>query len=731
MRVGGKWKRGNVGARARQSRPGAKVFRLSSSARIFELPTGAQGVARPSDRQLKGTLGTSGNSGNSRPGGKPQARSRLLYRALRAALRRASLKIRPGALDPQANIAAISDLHLGADLKAGSPPPETRPVLGIDTQLCALLDHLCEHDSPRPWRLIIAGDMVDFVAITSLPEPGEALSFKVSAHEERHGLDSEPEKAVWKLQQVALRHRPLMRAFADFIAKGNDIVIIRGNHDAEWYWPEVQRCFVQIVASHLNGKSRSERGKERGGAKGEANKAEAKKGATLRQIVPAPVGDTASDTGTDTATDIGIDKGSTGRARGEPSQPVGSRQGASSKVLRIGGTEATVDPSWQKPGTKTRSETGAAADADARASFEPRSSSSQTRAESFAAGRIRFYDWFYLEPGRIYVEHGNVHDEYSTWDDVLAPELPGSRIMHEPLSSLAMRYFANKHATLDLSEAERWTFVDYLRWGLGNGNVFRVASDYIRLCTRTLSFSLRVSGQTLRHSLASLRHAKDELDPREPGRRKRVRAALRAFRRDQEELAGELLALLRPPAERNVMATLQLLYIDRLILGGLLAGATGFFTLGRRSPVLKGALVAGTLAGGLIGNRLLSAMRQVDSHPKLLAAAHRLAVIFGVRYVVMGHSHHPVSRAVGHGARYFNLGTWLGANAPEGEGEAPHFLLVGDGGAQLRRWKLKPSSSDEGRGEGESEAQGKEKGERQASETGAGSLPSPVPQLAR
>lgn len=508
-------------------------------------------------------------------------RAGLLHRTLRHALRRASLAVRPGALAPMANVVAVSDLHLGHDLKRDGLPPHLRPVAGIDYQLGSLLQHLCESDSRLPWRLIIAGDMIDFVAITRIPDSADEVDFTISSHEGRFGLASEPAKAAWKLEQVVRRHPLLMSRFAEFIARGNDLVIIRGNHDAEWYWPEVQQVFREALARHIANRS--------------------------------------------------------------------SRDADPANEL-LGG--------WRL-----------------------------NRARRLVEARTRFCDWFYLEPGRLYVEHGHVHDEFSTWDDVLAPELPGSRLMKEPLSSLAMRYFANNHSNLDLSEAERWTFFDYLHWGLKGGNVRAVVTDYVRLCGRMLSFSARMSLETLQRSALALVHAGAELKNEERARRDRVRAALRTFRRDQDELAGELLALLRPPAERSVLATAQLLYVDRLVLGGLLFGASAWLASRRGSTRARAALLAGTLAGGLAANAALSAMRRVDSHPKLLAAAHRMAVLFGVKYVVMGHSHHPVSREVGHGARYFNLGTWLGATSPEEGGEPLNFMMLTENGARLQRWR--------------------------------------------
>lgn len=51
-------------------------------------------------------------------------------------------------------------------------------------------------------------------------------------------------KALKQLSEVYLGHRNIFRAIAWFVAQGNRLLIIRGNHDPHWYWPEVQHAFV-------------------------------------------------------------------------------------------------------------------------------------------------------------------------------------------------------------------------------------------------------------------------------------------------------------------------------------------------------------------------------------------------------------------------------------------------------------------------------------------------------
>ena len=69
----------------------------------------------------------------------------------------------------------------------------------------------------------------------------------------------------------------------------------------------------------------------------------------------------------------------------------------------------------------------------------------------------------------------------------------------------------------------------------------------------------------------------------------------------------------------------------------------------------------------------------------LRQAARRVAAVFDVKYIVMGHSHRALDEPAGNGARYFNLGSWTGRTA---EG-FPHVVIEGRS-ARLARWKGPP-----------------------------------------
>jgi UDP-2,3-diacylglucosamine pyrophosphatase LpxH len=167
-------------------------------------------------------------------GGRSLAQVRESRTALRKAWRRFS--------ERPHNLLALSDVHLGCDLKPGVPA-RARPA---DAALAAFLDWHAERRTGRkPWRLILNGDIVDFVAITEVPEGPQA--FPVSDEERALGLAASEPKCVWKLQRTAERHPLVFDALARFVARGNSLHVVRGNHDGEWRWPRVQDELRRIL----------------------------------------------------------------------------------------------------------------------------------------------------------------------------------------------------------------------------------------------------------------------------------------------------------------------------------------------------------------------------------------------------------------------------------------------------------------------------------------------------
>lgn len=147
------------------------------------------------------------------------------------------------------NYLVISDLHL-----RGGHSDSTAGLYHFDEEFADFLRYYrLNRRQERPWRLVIAGDFVEFLYITDLPDSNDPLlrgaSFSPSEH--RYGAGTEAPKARWKLDRILRTGHPqLLLALARFLAEGNHIVILRGNHDTEMVWPEVQAHFRRLLSEH-------------------------------------------------------------------------------------------------------------------------------------------------------------------------------------------------------------------------------------------------------------------------------------------------------------------------------------------------------------------------------------------------------------------------------------------------------------------------------------------------
>lgn len=125
-----------------------------------------------------------------------------------------------------ANLLVLSDLHLGEVLDEAGALRRSR-------ELSELLEFYAEECvGGRPWRLVLAGDVLDFVHA------------RVDDRPDRADLVGK-ERALVDLDHIVSSRRVPFAALAAFVARGHELVILRGNHDAELHWPEVQERLVE------------------------------------------------------------------------------------------------------------------------------------------------------------------------------------------------------------------------------------------------------------------------------------------------------------------------------------------------------------------------------------------------------------------------------------------------------------------------------------------------------
>ncbi|PIN81619.1 hypothetical protein COV11_01570, partial [Candidatus Woesearchaeota archaeon CG10_big_fil_rev_8_21_14_0_10_30_7] len=60
--------------------------------------------------------------------------------------------------------------------------------------------------------------------------------------EKKYGLKTSPDKSAWKIRHVIKKHSNVFKTLAEY-TKNNKIIHLTGNHDMEFYWPQVQNAF--------------------------------------------------------------------------------------------------------------------------------------------------------------------------------------------------------------------------------------------------------------------------------------------------------------------------------------------------------------------------------------------------------------------------------------------------------------------------------------------------------
>ncbi len=339
----------------------------------------------------------------------------------------------------------------------------------------------------------------------------------------------------------------------------------------------------------------------------------------------------------------------------------------------------------------------------------------QAERETLAA-RVGFRDWFYVDRGRLYVEHGNQYDEFNCWPNFLDPAL-----VHDPnrafmaMGSRMTQYLTNAFVEYKPGPAHG-TFMQYIK---RSGQLF--------------------SGKFIGRSLDIIVHALSNAGAfSEEGWRSGGGREDQALRLVEErsgtpaETLHEVAALQAKPATAIRGFFFNRMLLDRLFVvlfsvamvglalavGALsplepallaavvLTPLAGLYAMVRRLlhkertqmlqigvPVVlaAGCLVAplvsgeGTFRGTVfvliavltisVSFAVLPIAEMLDLGTHLGATAERVRHIMGVDVVVFGHTHRPVHRELEDGGLYLNTGAWVSSGIDSGHA---HAVLVHD-----------------------------------------------------
>lgn len=165
------------------------------------------------------------------------------------------------------NYLVLSDLHLSEGVDPRSGKLSRNEDFFHDNAFASMLSyHLDLGRRPdtadhyhRPWKLIINGDIFDFLQVTSLPAEGDELEAvkgkrtyaELTPNERRYGLGTSAPETAWKLDRIAAGHALFFSALGWFLAAhpDNELILIKGNHDVELFWPAVQRRMRERIAT--------------------------------------------------------------------------------------------------------------------------------------------------------------------------------------------------------------------------------------------------------------------------------------------------------------------------------------------------------------------------------------------------------------------------------------------------------------------------------------------------
>jgi len=320
---------------------------------------------------------------------------------------------------------------------------------------------------------------------------------------------------------------------------------------------------------------------------------------------------------------------------------------------------------------------------------------------------VRFHQWFYMEPGRLYVEHGN---QYEASNSIRYPFHPlvrprGRRskaaepMLDYPLGSLFVRYFYNGVHREDPYTPKVISFEQYLefirRYNLLD--LLRIARDHYPFFASALGPSLPAGGSRpspVEDERQEAEFAELELTLPRRGLLQQI-GALKIHPMSASKLA--LVQEMLKPVFRRLLwtaaLTLATLYIWMLIFN--LIQATPWLAenvFGKTSLLAVfsvGTVVALFWLGSRLGIRL---RRQSDETVEMCAQrAEQIAALTGVRLVMMGHTHVADIRTLADGRTvYANGGTWVTVDNPwqrliPGARELTFLHVCGDE-LLVRRW---------------------------------------------
>jgi UDP-2,3-diacylglucosamine pyrophosphatase LpxH len=160
----------------------------------------------------------------------------------------------------------VSDLHLGVGTERATGRYRPGENFLADRAFRSFLESYAKDLGSGRLVLVLNGDTFDFLRVDAVPEldedftdwqrslrelgaerPLEDLK-RLHRREEAYGLRTEDYKCVWKLDRIAEGHPDFFRGLGWWVEQGGWLVLTKGNHDVELFWPLVQLAIRREIS---------------------------------------------------------------------------------------------------------------------------------------------------------------------------------------------------------------------------------------------------------------------------------------------------------------------------------------------------------------------------------------------------------------------------------------------------------------------------------------------------
>ena len=155
------------------------------------------------------------------------------------------------AAPPGNDIYIVSDLHLGEGWNTRTQRYSRLEMFFYDQSFGEFIDHIIAQcrDNGRTASLVLNGDIFDFLAVVATPMDSNTTS-RFGRAAQHFGLGTTEKESVWKMRNILAGHPTWVEALTRLLRAGHSLVMIRGNHDAELYWPAVQKELTSTIVAN-------------------------------------------------------------------------------------------------------------------------------------------------------------------------------------------------------------------------------------------------------------------------------------------------------------------------------------------------------------------------------------------------------------------------------------------------------------------------------------------------